>query len=320
MAAESDQGASPNAGDACGCAHDHHHHHHDPSDFGRAFLIGIGLNAAFVGIEWIFGVLANSLALLADATHNLGDVLGLAMAWGAGVLARRLPSERFTYGLRGTTILAALANAILLMLVSGGIAWEALQRLSQPPGVAGRVVMAVAAAGVLVNGFSAWLFARGRHDLNVRGAYLHMAADAALSLAVVAGGGIVLLTGWTWIDPVLSLLLVAVIVGGTWGLLRDSLRLALQAVPESIRLAEVRSFLAAQPGVDEVHDLHIWGMSTTENALTAHLIVRNGHPGDEFLHQLGESIEHRFGIHHVTIQVELGGTDRACRQAPDHVV
>jgi cobalt-zinc-cadmium efflux system protein len=306
------------------CGHAHHAHHahaHGNDDYGRAFVVGIVLNVAFVAVEWIFGVRADSLALLADATHNLGDVLGLVMAWSASILSRRRPSERFTYGLRGSSILAALANAIVLLLVTGGIAWEALQRLAQPRAVDGLPVIAVAAAGVLVNGFTAWLFARGRrHDLNIRAAYLHMAADAAVSLGVVVAGGLMLLTGWTWLDPLVSLALVAAIAAGTWTLLRDSLRLALQAVPEHIEAGAVREFLCALPGVREVHDLHIWGMSTTENALTAHLVLPAGHPGDAFLHDLSDSVESRFGIHHVTVQVELGEADRNCRLAPDHVV
>jgi len=223
--------------------------------------------------------------------------------------------------LRGSSILAGLGTAVVLLLVAGGIAWESLQRLAQPRPVEGLLVRAVARAGVVVNGFTAWLFSRGsQHDLNIRGAYLHMAADAAVSLGVVVAGGVVLFAGWTWLDPLVSLVLVAVIAAATWTLLRDSLRLALQAVPGHIEIGAVREFLGTLPGVREVHDLHIWGMSTTENALTAHLVVPAGHPGDAFLHELSDSIEGRFGIHHVTVQVELGEADRNCRLAPDHVV
>jgi cobalt-zinc-cadmium efflux system protein len=310
--------------------HDHHHHDHDdhaghhhhapPKQMGRAFLIGIALNLAFVVAEWLFGIASHSLALLADATHNLGDVLGLAMAGGATLLARRAPSERFTYGLRGTSILAALANATLLVLVTGGLAWEAIQRFQDPQPVAGATVIGVALAGVLVNGFTAWLFVSGQQgDLNVRGAYLHMAADAATSLGVAVAGGVVLLTGWLWLDPAVTLALAAVIVVGTWGLLRDAFKLALQAVPQSIELTEVRGFLTRLPGVSEVHDLHIWGMSTTENAMTAHLVVPGGHPGDSFLQDAAKEIEHRFSIHHVTLQIELAD-GASCALAPDHVV
>lgn len=304
-------------------AHDHgHHHHHGPAghDYGRAFLIGIVLNLGFVGVEWTAGVIAQSLALMADATHNLGDVLGLVLAWGASVLARRRPSERYTYGLRGSSILAALANAVILLLVTGGLAWEAMQRFDAPRPVEGGLMMAVAAVGVAVNGITAWLFAAGgKEDLNLRGAYMHMAADAAVSLGVVVAGALVMATGWGWLDPAVTLVVVAVIAAGTWGLLRDSLALALQAVPGGIEAAQVRSWLAELPGVTEVHDLHIWGMSTTETALTAHLVFPDGHPGDEFLGRVAHDIGHRFAIHHVTLQVELadGGP---CALAPDHVV
>lgn len=301
--------------------HEHGHHHVHAAAHGRAFLIGILLNVAFVALEYGFGLMAHSLALLADATHNLGDVLSLVLAWGASWLAQRRPTERYTYGLRASSILAALANAVLLLLVTGGIAWEAVQRLSAPQAVTGSVVMAVAACGVVINGVTAWLFMAGsRHDLNIRGAYLHMLADAAVSLGVVVAGAIVMTTGWLWLDPAVTLLLVAVIAWGTWGLLRDAVRLALQAVPESIEANEVRAFLAAQPGVGEVHDLHIWGMSTTENALTAHLVCPGGHPGDAFLHRLAHDVEERFGIQHLTVQVEVADSSAACALAPDHVV
>ena len=287
---------------------------------GTAFAVGIMLNLGFVITEWIFGVASNSLALLADATHNLGDVLGLALAGGAMLLGRRAPSERFTYGLRGTSILAALANATLLVLVTGGLAWEAIQRFQDPQPVAGKTVILVALAGVAINGFTAWLFMAGQKgDLNARGAYLHLAADAAVSLGVAVAGVVVVLTGWLWLDPAVTLALAAVIVVGSWGLLRDSFKLALQAVPETIELAQVRSYLSGLPGVAEVHDLHIWGMSTTENAMTAHLVVPGGHPGDAFLSDAAQEIEQRFAIHHVTLQIELADA-AACVFAPDHVV
>lgn len=318
-------------------AHDHHHHpghaghgdthhhghghSHAPASYGRAFAIGIALNLLFVAVEWVFGVFSHSLALMADAAHNLGDVLGLMVAWGGMRLAQRLPSARFTYGLRGSSILAALANAIVLLLVTGGLAWEALQRFANPQPVAGSVVIAVALAGVLVNGFTAWLFMAGsKNDLNMRGAYLHMASDAAVSLGVAAAGGVVLLTGWLWLDPLVTLGLALVIIAGTWGLLRDSFRLAMQAVPQTIDAARVRGFLAGLPGVSEVHDLHIWAMSTTENALTAHLVMPGGHPGDAFLQSTMHDIGHQFGIQHATLQVELGDAATPCTLAPDHVV
>jgi len=311
-------------------AHDHqphrshghgHPHAHGGADYGRAFAIGIGLNLAYVAAEAGFGVAAGSLALLADAGHNLGDVLALALAWGAAVLSRRQPSQRFTYGLRSSSILAALANAIILLVVTGGIAWEALLRLSQPVPVAGGTVAWVAAIGILVNGFTALLFARGRsRDLNVKSAFLHLAADALVSAGVVAAGIAIALTGRLWLDPAVSLVVSAVIVYGTWGLFRDATGLALNAVPGGIDVPAVRAHLAALSGVGEVHDLHIWGMSTTETALTCHLVMPGGHPGDAALGRLARELEARFGIHHATIQIELADSDEVCALTPESVV
>jgi cobalt-zinc-cadmium efflux system protein len=301
--------------------HAHHGHGHAPASYGRAFAIGITLNAGFVLVEWIFGIAAHSLALLADAAHNLGDVLSLLVAWGATWLARRQPSGRFTYGLRGSSILAALLNGLALMLVTGGLAWEAVRRLSDPEPVAGGIVIAVSLVGVAINGFTAWLFMRGaKTDLNVRGAYLHMAADAAVSLAVAIAGAIVLVTGLYWLDPLVTLIVSAVIVWTSWDLLAQSVRLALQGVPAGIDAVAVRARLAALPGVREVHDLHIWAMSTTENALTAHLVMPAGHPGDAFLQHLGHELHEEFGIHHCTVQIEVSDTGAACALAPEHVV
>ncbi len=305
--------------------HDHHHghkdhHHHAVPRPGamRVFALGIALNAVFVVVEWVFGVFAGSLALIADATHNFGDVLGLLLAWGAAALARRPPSARFTYGLGGSTILAALANAMLLLVAIGGIAWEAIQRLDNAAPVNAPVVIGVALFGVLINAATAWLFmAGGKKDLNMRGAYLHMAADAGVSLGVAIAGAGVMFTGWRWLDPAVSLLVVAVIFVGTWSLLRDAVKMALQAAPATIDTLGVRKYLAALPGVSEVHDLHIWAMSTTENAMTVHLVMPAGHPGDDFFADVVAHIEHRFEIGHVTIQIETG---RACALAPDHVV
>ncbi len=298
-----------------------HHHGHGTFNYGRAFLVGITLNVLFVVVEWTYGVLGHSLALIADATHNLGDVLSLVLAWIGHGLARRQPSQRFTYGLRGSSILAALINAVMLLLVTGGLAWEAAQRLTAPAPVAGDTVITIALAGVFVNGFTAWLFMAGsKHDLNLRGAYQHMAADAAVSLGVAITGAIVLFTGWAWLDPMVTLLLVAVIALGAWGLLRDSVSLALQAVPEGIDSAEVRVWLASQAEIDAVHDLHIWAMSTTENALTAHIVCPAGHPGDAVLQRIAHDIDHRFQIGHVTLQVELANSPTPCALAPDHVV
>ena len=297
---------------------DHHHHHVPRPDAMRAFALGIVLNIAFVIVEWVFGVMAGSLALIADATHNFGDVLGLMLAWGAASLARRPPSARFTYGLGGSTILAALANAMLLLVAIGGIAWEAVHRFGSIEPVNAPIVIWVALFGVLINAATAWLFmAGGKRDLNMRGAYLHMAADAGVSLGVAVAGLGMIYTGWRWLDPVVSLVIVAVIFIGTWSLLRDSVRMALQAAPEHIDTTGVRRYLAALPGVTEVHDLHIWAMSTVENAMTAHLVMPDGHPGDDFFADVVEHIEHQFEIGHVTIQIETG---RACALAPDHVV
>lgn len=282
-------------------------------DHGRAFALGVAVNLGFVLAEVAAGLLAHSLALLSDAAHNLGDVLGLLLAWGAGRLARRPRSARRTYGLRRSTILAALANAILLLLVVGAIAWEAVRRLGHPAPVAGVPVILVAAAGVVVNGATALLFRPGRHhDLNVRGAFLHMVADAGVSLGVVAGGLAIRFAGWTWLDPALSLAIGAVIAAGTWGLLRESLDLAMDAVPAGVDPVRVEAWLAALPGVLAVHDLHIWGMSTSEVALTAHLVTRPGAVDDAALRRAAAGLSEAFGIGHTTIQVEAGEATNGC--------
>lgn len=282
-----------------------HDHDHAPT-FGRAFAIGIALNLGFVAVEAGYGFATNSVALLADAGHNLSDVAGLALAWAAAWLAGRATSPRFTYGLRRSSILAALANAILLMLAVGAIALEAVRRFADPQPVEAGTVMAVAAAGIVVNGVTAWLFARGRHgDLNIRGAFLHMVADAAVSAGVVVAAFLTLRTGATWIDPATSLVIAAVIVAGTWGLLRDSLRMALDGVPPGVEVAAVEARLAALPGVAHVHHLHIWPVSTTDTALTAHLLLPAGHPGDGFLSDAAAMVEREFGIGHATFQIEM---------------
>lgn len=297
-----------------GAGHSHHHGHghghghghaHGPVDYGPAFAIGVVLNLAFVGLEAVAGVLSGSMALIADAGHNLSDVLSLALAWGASVLAKRPPAGRFTYGFKSSTILAALANAGLLLVAIGGIAFETLYRMGEPPAVEGRTMIIVAGIGILINAGTAMLFLRGRkHDVNIRGAFLHMAADALVSLGVVVAGALILWTGARWIDPATSLVIVAVIGWGTWGLLKDSLKLALNAVPGHIDEAAVRTHLASLPGVTAVHDLHIWPMSTTEAALTAHLVIPSGHPGDAFLRSLAHDLAHAHGIAHATVQVE----------------
>lgn len=287
-------------------SHDHHNHHHGPADFGRAFAIGTALNLGFVLVEGAAGFVTDSIALLADAGHNLSDVLGLLVAWAGMELAKRPASKRFTYGWRGSSILAALANGLLLLVAVGAIAWEAVQRFADPPPVPGIPVMIVAAVGIVVNLSTALLFARGRKgDVNVRGAFLHMAADAAVSAAVVIGGAAILLTGARWIDPAISLAVVAVILWSTWGLLRESLAMVLQAVPDGIDVDAVEDALVSLPGVARVHDLHIWPMSTTEAALTAHLVMPGGHPGDAFLLDLQHRLAHDFGIDHTTVQIEV---------------
>jgi cobalt-zinc-cadmium efflux system protein len=277
------------------------------ANFGRSFAWAIALNLAFVVAEGTAGIVGNSMALIADAGHNLSDVLGLVLAWTANILSRKPPTRRFTYGLQGSSILAALANAVLLMVACGAIAWEAVGRLSDPPAVLGSAMMWVAAAGILINGATALLFARGRKgDLNIRGAFLHMMADAIVSAGVVMAGLLIVLTGLEWIDPLTSLVIVAVIIAGTWGLFRDSLGLALNAVPPTIDPDAVADRLGKLEGVAAVHHLHIWPMSTTANALTAHLVMPAGHPGDAFLAAAAHAVEHDFGISHATLQVEIG--------------
>ncbi len=300
--------------------HGHCDHNHAPAQ-GRAFVIGIALNSAFILAEIVYGLKANSLALLADAGHNASDVLGLFMAWSALWLSNRKPTVRYTYGLRSSSILAALANAVFLLVVTGGIVREAFVRLSAPEDVTGYTVMAVAALGVLVNGLTALLFINGsKQDMNIRGAYLHMAADAAVSLGVVISGGLILATGWLWLDPMISLAVSMVIIAGTWGLLKESLGLALHAVPAHIDPEAVRAFLQATPGVKSLHDLHIWAMSTTESALSVHLMMNDGHPGDAFIRTLGVNLQDRFGIGHATIQIELGDERAECPLSPEHIV
>ncbi|CAA2138976.1 Cadmium, cobalt and zinc/H(+)-K(+) antiporter (plasmid) [Methylobacterium bullatum] len=295
-------------------------HTHAPANFGKAFAIGIALNVGFVAVEATYGVLANSVALLADAGHNLSDVLGLLVAWSASVLVKRAPTSRYTYGLKGSSILAALFNGVFLLVAAGAIAWEAVQRFGQPVPVAGTTVMVVATIGIIVNGVTAWLFVAGaKGDINLKGAFLHMAADAAVSAGVVLAGLAILFTGWEWIDPVISLAIVAVIVWSTWGLLRDSVVMALAAVPPGIDPVAVDGHLRGMPGVVGLHDLHIWPMSTTETALTAHLVIPEGHPGDDFLMRTADEMKLKFGIGHTTLQVETSANAN-CALEPDHVV
>ncbi len=303
-----------------GHGHDHAGHSHAPASFGAAFGIGITLNAGFVVTEVIFGLAANSTALLADAGHNLGDVLGLAVAWVATVLAKRAPTPRFSYGLRSSSILAALLNGAFLLVATGAIGWEAVLRLMAPEPVGGATVMAVAGLGIAINAFSAWLFARGAStDINIRGAFLHMAADAAVSAGVVLAAFLIPLTGWLWLDPVASLVICAVIIGSTWGLLREASAMSLAATPARIDPSLVRTHLLAQPGVSGLHDLHIWPISTTETALTCHLVMPDPPHDDAFLHGLCKSLAERFRIGHPTIQIETN-PDGGCLLAPDGVV
>lgn len=290
---------------------------HAPANFGMAFAVGIVLNTIFIVIEAVYGYISNSTALIADAGHNLSDVLGLIVAWIAVILSKRPPSERYTYGLRGSSILAALFNAVFLLIAVGAIGWQAVLRLFNPEPVAEMTVMIVAAIGIVINGFTALLFASGRKsDLNIQGAYLHMAADAAVSAGVVIAALVIMLTGWLWIDAVTSLAIVAVIVWGTWGLLRDSTAMSLGAVPSAIDPAAVRRYLEQRPGVTEVCDLHIWPMSTTEVALTCHLVMPSGHPGDAFLVEATHLyLNEDFGIQHTTIQIVTSPVT-ACALAP----
>jgi cobalt-zinc-cadmium efflux system protein len=281
-----------------------HSHHHDHDDFTRAFVIGIALNVGFVVVEAVFGFIANSMALLSDAGHNLSDVLGLLVAWGGGVLARRASSPRFTYGLKKASILAALANALFLLIAIGAIGAEAIRRLFHPSHTDGGMVMAVAAAGIVVNGLTAMLFARGQHDLNVRGAFLHMASDAAVSAAVVFSGLVILWTGQQWVDPVMSLAVAVVILWGSIGLIKESVGMSLMGVPAGIDVDQVEIALGELDGVETVHDLHVWPLSTTETALTAHLVVPDIESTDRLLEAAQRMLHDRFRIEHSTIQIE----------------
>ncbi|MEZ5693882.1 MAG: cation diffusion facilitator family transporter [Altererythrobacter sp.] len=302
--------AHSHEGHAHGHSHSHAHgghgHSHAPADFGSAFLIGIVLNTAFVVVEAVYGYISGSMALVADAGHNLSDVLCLLLAWGASVAAKRPPNARFTYGYKSSTILAAIANAALLMVAIGAILFETMHRFIEPAPVEGMTMVIVAGIGIAINTGTALLFMRGRHDdLNIRGAFLHMAADALVSAGVVVAGLLIMWTGKTWIDPVTSLLIVAVIAWGTWGLAKDSVKMGLLGVPENVSESAVRGYLASLPGVTGVHHLHIWPMSTTETALTVHLEMPGGHPGDTFLREVAEELEHHHRIGHATVQVEM---------------
>lgn len=292
-----------------------HTHHHAPPNFNRAFMVGVILNVGFVIIEAAFGLWSKSLALLTDAGHNAGDVLGLLLAWAAAALAQKTPSLRRTYGYSRATILASLASGLLLLAAVGAITWEALGRLFAPVQPAGLTIVVVACIGVFINTATALMFLSGKdRDLNIRGAFLHMAADAAVSLGVVVAGLLILWKGWAWVDPVISLLIAGVIFWSTWGLLRDSLNLAVDAVPRDVDPVKVRDYLAQLPGVQDQHDLHIWAMSTTDTALTAHLVMAPLPDSDRFLNEVSARLQEEFGIDHATIQLERADENVPCRQ------
>lgn len=293
-----------------------HHHHHAPPDYNRAFAAAVVLNLGFVIIEAVYGVLSDSLALLTDAGHNLSDVMGLLLAWGAAALAKKKPSAHRTYGYSRATIIASVFSGLLLMGAVGAIGWEAINRLFAPPQPSGLTIMIVATIGVVINTATALFFVSGKdHDLNIRGAFLHMAADAAVSLGVVVSGALILFYGLNWVDPVISLVIAAVIFLSTWGLLRDSLNLAVDAVPRNVDPQAVRDYLSSLPGVSAIHDLHIWPLSTTDTALTAHMVMEVFPDSDEFLGDVAHELDHRFGIRHPTIQLERDGSGVFCHQS-----
>ncbi|NCN83732.1 MAG: cation transporter [Sphingomonadales bacterium] len=304
-------------------AHSHHDRHgphgHMPTNFSRAFALGIALNITYIIVEVVYGLLAGSMALLADAGHNLSDVLGLAVAWAGAELAKRPPSKRFTYGLGGSSILAALLNGLFLLVACGAIALEAIQRFSAPSPIASTTVIIVASVGIVINFGTAMLFVRGqKDDINIRGAFLHMMADAGVSAGVVVGGIVIYFSGWNWIDPLISLLIVVLIFWSTWGLLSEAVRMSLAGVPRNINVEEVQTYLASLPGVQTVHDLHIWPMSTSETAMTAHLVLPGGHPGKGFLASVQKDVLALFSIHHTTIQIELEDEEGALCQVDCH--
>lgn len=298
-----------------------HEHHHALANYNRAFIVGLVLNGSFVLTELVFGLLANSVALIADAGHNLSDVLGLLFAWVANLLSRRRPSSRKTYGWRKSSIVAAFLNAVFLLVVTGGIAWEAIGRFFSPDNVQGSTIIWVAAIGIAINTGTALMFLSGRNDdINIRAAFFHMSADAIVSVGVVLAGIGIVLTRWLWLDPAFSLVISALIIFNTWELLKESFHLVIDGVPAKIDERAVRAYLSERPGVTQIHDLHIWGMSTTETALTAHLVIPTGHPGDEFLAHICRELHKNFGIDHSTLQVEIGDPNHPCILEPDEKV
>lgn len=294
--------------------HGHEHHHHVPASFNRAFAVGVALNAGFVLVEAFYGWRINSLALLADAGHNLSDVAGLLVAWGGMLAGRLLPNARHSYGWKRATILAAFANALVLLVAMGSLMWEAVGRLGSNASPDGYTIMWVAGIGVVINTVTALLFMRRSDDLNIRGAFLHMAADALVSVGVVVSGALALWFSWGWLDPVVSLVIALLIVWGTWGLFHQSLHLLFDGVPRGINLPEVKRYLQSLPGVEGLHDLHIWALGTSEVALTAHLLMPKGHPGDAFLSKLAAELREHFSIHHPTIQIETQAAACGCQQ------
>jgi cobalt-zinc-cadmium efflux system protein len=317
-----DEPAGPRAHKHDGHSHGLGHAHvHGPIKSGPAFAIGIGLNLAFVVVEVVYGVLAHSVALLADAGHTFGDVLGLALAWGATMLATVKPSTRRTFGFRRTTIVASVANALVLLFVTGGLAWESVRRLFEPQPTQGKAMILVACIGAVINAASALLFMQhGKKDLNLRGAFLHLASDALLAVGVAVTGAAILYTGWLWLDPAVSILLAITILAGTWSLMKQSLSLLIDAVPEGIDPREVKAYLGGLPGVIEVHDLHIWAMSTTETALTAHVVMPGSSMRPAFLAEVCKELHAKFDIEHSTLQIDPEDAPSPCALAPDEVL
>lgn len=294
-----------------------HVHAHSPQDFNNAFIFGIGLNIIFITLEVIYGLKAHSLALLTEAGHAAGDVIGLFISWGALLLTKHKPSERFTYGFQSASIIAALLNAIFLLLVTGGIIWETMYRFYHPEEVASTTIIIVSIVGIFINGVTACLFLKGSKDLNIRGAFLHMASDALICLGVLISAILIAKTGKLWIDPVTSLIIAFVILIGTWGLLKESIQLSLYAAPKGIELSKIRMYFKELKGVKEVHDLHIWAISTSSVALSVHLVMPKGHPGDCFINDIIHTLEHNFSIHHATIQIEIDDhRERKCISTP----
>ncbi len=296
------------------------HHHHSGDNYNKAFAFGITLNLIYIVVEFIYGLLVNSLALIADAGHNLSDVLGLVLAWVASYLVRKSPTQKYTYGLKKSSILAAFLNALILLVAIGAIIWEAIGRFAKPEIIEGQTIMIVAGIGVIINAVTALLFFSGRkHDLNIKGAFLHMAADAAISFGVVIVGLLLTITNYYWLDPVVSIVIGIIIFFGTWDLLKDSLSLALDAIPKNVDRLAVENYLLSLPEVESIHDLHIWAMSTTENSLTVHITVNDLSVNDDLIKKISKKLEEDFNISHVTIQMEKSYTDECKQKSDKHI-